>query len=496
MAFRRPVVSILLLLVALLSGGCERQPGEKTLRAELMALIEKEFVPGLFEIRSVRRMGSAPKRDKTTGDDRLTVYFNAQLRFRRDFDLTAWDGPNAASLAFLLGATSKGLAGVLPGGNRENDTLRVHGSRVYARRRGAWQPLLIAARRPPDTGPKSGTQQTITRLSQLAERALQRYGGAEQAVIDEELSTSLKRIERQLDRLADVLSIASGPVGGAYYRFIKALEDNVERTGFRVRNHATQGSVENCQLVQAGGVDLAIAQSNVAALAIAGKGPFTQAGGLPDLRVLSALFPEYLQVVVSADPDITDLTALKGKRVDIGLPDSGSRLDALRLLDALGLRLPDFSDVRESGLEAAVAALQAGELDAFFTTIQAPNQTLQNLFARRQAHLMPITEEVREAMSAKYGSYRRAAVAAHTYPAQSEPVPTLSVTATLIVRADLPDSRVHEILEQLFQSASKLTRENLGLTLFSRESAREGVFMPLHPAAESYLSNREGRAAE
>ncbi len=109
-----------------------------------------------------------------------------------------------------------------------------------------------------------------------------------------------------------------------------------------MRNLATQGSVENCQLVQAGGVDLAIVQSNIAALAIEGKGPFKEGGRLPDIRALSALFPEYLQLVVAKGADIKDLSALKGKRIDIGLPNSGTRVDTLRLLDALGLRLLGF----------------------------------------------------------------------------------------------------------------------------------------------------------
>lgn len=494
MVSRDLFVTITLLLAALLLAACERKPDVADLRSEISVLLEREFAPGLLEISSIRRMGSARSDDKATGDRRLTVYFNAELRFRKDFDLTAWDGLNAASLAFLLGATEKGLVGVRQGGNREDDLLRVHGSRVYALRQGEWRPLLMATRRPSESGQRGETPRIIAQINELAERAAQRYGGAEQAVIDEELTGSIKRIERKLDQLAEILSIASGPAGGAYHRYIQVLEDNAKRTGFRVRNQATRGSVQNCQLVQSGSVDLAITQSNIAALAIAGEGPFKQDGRLPDIRGLSALFPEYIQVVSAAGAGIDSLVALKGKRIDIGLPDSGTRVDALRLLDEAGLGLPDFAEVRESGLEAAIAAMNAGELDAFFTTLQAPAQALQNLLASRKAGLVPLTAEVQSAMLKEHGTYRSATLAAHTYPYQPQEVDTLSVTATLIVRADLSDKRVHDILDQLFESAPKLARENLRLTLLTRQSAHESVLIPLHPAAESYFSTTDRSA--
>jgi TRAP transporter TAXI family solute receptor len=496
MVFRRTAAAFLLALSTLLVAACDRQPGVEELRTELADLLGREFVPGLFEVSALRRMGSAPGRDKATGDQRLTVYFNAELRFRKDFDLTAWDGPNAASLAFLLGATEKGLVGIRPGGNREDDRLRVHGSRLYALRQGDWRPLMMVAAMPGKAAKKSEAPQVLSRLDELTERAIKRYGGAEQAIIDKELGASLTRIERQLDQLAKVVSVASGPVGGAYHRYIQVLEDNVKRTGFPVRNHATQGSVENCQLVQQGRVDIAIAQSNVAALALEGKGPFKEVGRLPDIRALSALFPEYLQVVVAKGAEIEDLSALKGRRIDIGLPNSGTRVDTLRLLDALGLRLSDFSEVRESGLEAAAVAIEQGELDAFFTTLQAPNRSLQNLFASRAAHLLPLTGEVQDVMGAKHRNYRKSVVAPHTYPGQLDPIPTLGVTATLIVRADVPDSKVHDILSRLYTSATGLKRHHLGLTLLNKSSAREGVFIPFHSAAERFYSGTETGVSE
>ena len=78
------------ILLTLLIGACERGPDEVTLKAELAEVLEKNFKPGLFDLVSLRRMGSAPRREAESGDKRLMVYFNTRLRFREPHDLTAW----------------------------------------------------------------------------------------------------------------------------------------------------------------------------------------------------------------------------------------------------------------------------------------------------------------------------------------------------------------------------------------------------------------------
>ncbi len=245
--------------------------------------------------------------------------------------------------------------------------------------------------------------------------------------------------------------------------------------------------MENCLLVQSGAVDIGIVQSNIAALALSGEGPFKSRGKQPDLTVVSALFPEYLQLVVRAGTGIQNLQGLRGKRIDIGLPESGSRVDALRVLDAAGLRLQDFAEIREQGLNGAVAALHKGELDGFFTTLQAPGQALQDILAPGEAQLLSLSPEVQRKVMEQHAVYRAALLPANTYPGQTAPIASLGVTAMLIARRDLPDARVEQLLEGLFKSVEVVAQDNLRVGLLSPHTATEGVTLPLHPAAKRFL---------
>ncbi|MGB5438212.1 MAG: TAXI family TRAP transporter solute-binding subunit [Gammaproteobacteria bacterium] len=488
MASRYTVTLFLVLAQALLSAGCDRVPPAEILHSEVGRLLEGEFKSGLFEIVSLRRLGSSRFGDKETADHRMTVFFNLRVRFREAFDLTRWDGLNGASLAYLLGATEKGIEGIRPGGNETGDTLSIHGSRTYALRQGQWRPLAIGSPEPPPGEKAQETLRLVARINELIERSSVRHGGAERVIIDKELGQAVGRIERKLDQQAQVFSAASGPANGAYSLYIEALERHAGSLGAKVRNYQTQGSVENCQLVHSGGVDIAIAQSNITALAREGKGIFRDRGPLISLRAVAALFPEYIQIVVAAHAGTDRLEALRGKRVDVGLPSSGSRVDALRILNAIGLKPPDFEEISETGLNAAIAAMREGRLDAFFVTLQAPGRALQSLLASGEARLLPIPKDVQQLMQEKYPGYRAATLSPFIYPNQEQEVSTLSLIATLIVHQDFPDKRVEQLLDGLFRSVPIVARDNLRVSLLSPKTARDGLTIPMHPAAEHYFA--------
>src|SRR5262249_16540283 len=137
----------------------------------------------------------------------------------------------------------------------------------------------------------------------------------------------------------------------------------------KIRNVATQGSVANARLIGSKEADYALIQSSVAAMAAGGEGPFAQGYAIPSLRALGSLFPEPVNVVVSARSPIRTIAELRGKRVAIGARGSGTRADALAVLEAHGLTLKDLAEVRDDTLEAAASGLRAGRLDAFFATV-------------------------------------------------------------------------------------------------------------------------------
>jgi len=486
---RTNIVTRLLVITCLgmLLSACERGPDAKSLQAQVQTTLNQQFKEGLFEVISLKRTGSAPFTDKVSSDDKLTVYFNARIRFLANHNLTAWDSLNFATLGYLLGATEKGIEGVSTGGNKKDDVLKVFGTSTYALRSGQWRPVASRTRVPAVGESTSETKKLIDELQLIYQQTAGRRGGAEAKIVDKEIKIAARKINTQLDKLKKVYSVASGPREGMYYRNMHAFEQHLRNKTIKISNYQTDGSVENCNLLQNQSVDVAIVQSNIAAMAFRGQGPFKERGPLSDLRALASLYPEMVHVIVSGKSGITTLEGLKGKRIDIGLPESGSRVDSLRIIETLGYRLSDFTEVREKGIADAIGALKNGTLDGFFVTIHAPARALQDLAALEEIRILPLNEKQVRDLTTE-GVYIPYILPAKSYPGQIQPVTTIGLTAMVIGNQTMPDKRVSELLDTILKSVNAVARKEMRAAFISQQTAQTGISIPLHPAAEKFYT--------
>lgn len=481
---------LLLTILVLLLSACQRGPEESDLKVQIGSLLETEFSPGVFQLNSLKRTGSAPTSDKETGDERLIVYYNARLAFLKDYNLSARDTLGINTLAFLLGATDQGISGFKPGGNQKGDTLEVYGTAHYALRNGQWQAVSIVANTPGYANENTTSSKVaglLGSLTQTYENNAGRLGGKEMQILDRELSSANRKINRQLDVLDNVYSIGSGPKGGNYFEITRMLDQHLSKRKIKTNSYETEGSVENCKLVQSNAIDLAITQNNVAAMAYQGKGLFRDSGAMTNLRAVASLFPEIIHIVVPKESNIQSLHDLKGKRIDIGLPESGSRLDALNILNAAGLKLSDFAQVSENGLKQSSRQLKKGELDAFFTTIESPSLTIQKLAASGNIRFLSLDQTLLQSASEALPNYITLEIPAYTYPKQRKRVYTLGVSALMVANQNLPDQKVWDFLDAIMRSLDELAEDNYKAAFISRQDAQTGITIPMHPGALAYF---------
>src|SRR5690606_38684904 len=147
------------------------------------------------------------------GNARRVVYYNARLEFLRDYALSDWQSVNAASLASLLGAADRGIAGVEPDGNQAGDVIEVRGSISFEDNDG-WQPIdfLSPAAVATETGRGDPTpaERLITQIEDILRLPRATNPEARQAIA-QELDSAHRRIVRRLDRLERAFIIAGGP---------------------------------------------------------------------------------------------------------------------------------------------------------------------------------------------------------------------------------------------------------------------------------------------
>lgn len=479
-----------MLAVLMLLGGCTRGPDEQMLRTEVQEKLSRQLKPGLLEVVAIERRGSAPLPTAGKGARRVIVYYNTTLRFAQDYAFGSWEKLSPASLAYLLGAKEKGLRGIKPQ-NKAGDLLYVYGTATYEASGDGWKTVASVtdgAAPAPDienTAPPSRSKQLIDKLAAMVDIPPPGVGPNEDQVISEELDRAAESIRRRLERRKHVFTFASGPSGGQYTRFVAALIEGLEKAGAKVevRNRETEGSVQNARLLARGEADYTLVQSDVAARAIAGEPPFTRDGPLTTLRALGGLFPEPIHIVVPATSPIRNVADLRGKRVDIGMPNSGTQHDAGLILEAHGLQTRDLAEARQDGPEEAMRRLQKGKLDAFFITTAAPARNLQDLAARQGIRMLSLQDQGINHLVAGNPGLVAMTLPANTYPAQTEPVHTVATVALLVTTSEVPDVEVERLTKLVFSGVNFAPLGSAEGAKVSKQTALRGVTLPLHPGA-------------
>jgi TRAP transporter TAXI family solute receptor len=489
----------LLSLLALLAA-CARGPDEAALKAQVQQQVEKGFKPGLLELVAIKRQGSSPLPSAAGGAERVLVYYNATLRLREGYDFKDWEGLSPATLAQVLGGREKGVFGVKAKENQPGDLLRVYGTGTYERSGEGWRAVAVATREttpaPADPGnaaTASNAKRYLERLVSVVDVGPPGIDPVSDAIVSEELEHALRAIERRRARAKELLTFVSGPADGEYRRVVDAMIGTVARRGrpTHLITVETEGSIENALLLGRGQADYGLIQSDVAWLAATGAGPFAIDGPLTKIAAVGSLYPEPVHVVVPAKSAIRGVQDLRGKRVDLGTPQSGSRLNALGILEAHGVAPKDLAEARGEGLQAAISRLRAGRIDAFFTTVGAPARALQQLAVEFPIRLVPLGPEATRRLIAEQPGLVAITIPANTYPGQAEPRATIAPTALLVAAADTPEQEIKALLELAFEGTDYLAFGSAQGVKISKSTGRRGIAIPLHPAAAAYFGKEK-----
>jgi TRAP transporter TAXI family solute receptor len=284
------------------------------------------------------------------------------------------------------------------------------------------------------------------------------------------------------------LVLATGNRGGVFDRYGEALARVLtdRLTGVTVTTVRTDASVENARLVADGQADLGFSLADTAADAVRGTGAFADP---VDLTALARTYDSYVQLVVRAGSDVTDVRDLPGRPVGLGAPGSGTRVIAERILAAAGIAPTDL-EVDSGPLEAAAEALRARELDAFFFVSGIPNSAVSELATAVPIRLVELERWV-PVMVSRYGpEYVSAPVPTSVYDLPRG-VDTVSVKNYVLASPDLPDAVAYAVTRVMFEAQDAVDRRAPGVRQPSPAAAIFTSPVALHPGARRWYREAE-----
>jgi TRAP transporter TAXI family solute receptor len=273
-----------------------------------------------------------------------------------------------------------------------------------------------------------------------------------------------------------VIRIATGSPAAVYYKYGRAYADiiNRELPGVRATVLVTTASVTNVQMVRDGRAEVAFAQADILSADL-------DTGGL---AALARVYDDQLHLVVRAASGVRTLKDLAGRRVSTGAPGSGTFITAERLLRLAGLR-PAGIQERRLGLDESVAALRAGEIDAFFFSGGLPVGAIAQLAAeqdqQRAIRLVDLGDWVSRMRSEYTDVYGERAVPTSVY--RLPPISTIADPNYLVVSRDLPERIAYELTRILIERRTELDRAHPAAEWLDSRTAIHTVPLDLHPGA-------------
>ena len=285
------------------------------------------------------------------------------------------------------------------------------------------------------------------------------------------------------------LTFATGGESGTYYALGTVLANFVsEKSDTSVTAIVGNGSQANVEDLDAGAVQLAFCQSDVASYAYQGTNLFEETGAVDSFSVVAALYMEQVQIV-TMNPEIKTVADLKGKTVSIGAAGSGVYFNALDILGAYGLSEDDI-DAQYLNFADSADNLKDGKIDAAFIVAGAPTTAITDLSTSKQAYLVEIDAEHAADLIKASPYYNEATIKAGTYAGIDNDVQTLSVGAVVLAADSCSEDDIYAFVGSIFDNLDELKAANAKFGEFDLEKAASVTAVPYHPGAAKYFKEK------
>ncbi|WP_111746447.1 TAXI family TRAP transporter solute-binding subunit [Salinisphaera orenii] len=292
------------------------------------------------------------------------------------------------------------------------------------------------------------------------------------------------------------ITMGSGSTSGLYYPTAVGMSKIINEADVPIRANArsTGASVYNCRAIGKGQLQMGISQNNVAYYAYHGAGiQAFQDNAIKNLRGVTVLYPETIQILARKDADIDSIADMANKRVYVGDIGSGTEQDVKHLFAAYDLNLDDLKSPVRGSSGDAVGLLRDGKIDAMFYSVGLGASAITEAAQTAPIKLVSLSQSKIDQLHDKYSFYTGVTIPGGTYPGVDNDVRAVTLKAMLLTTADLSKKTVKQFMNVVFDKNidafyNDIQNPNLK-KFFKLETALKGMSIPLHPGAVAFFES-------
>jgi TRAP transporter TAXI family solute receptor len=282
------------------------------------------------------------------------------------------------------------------------------------------------------------------------------------------------------------VTVLTGNTSGVYYPLGVGLSQLFRQAvpEANVAVQATAASAENLHLLEAARGEIGFTLADVLSDAWQGRAEAGFATPLRKLRAIAGIYPNYVQIVASAASGIKTLADLKGARISVGAPGSGTELNTRAIVRAAGLTYDDFSKVEYLSFSESVELIKNRQLDVTLQSAGLGVASLRDLASSLAIVVVPIPADVVRKVGRDV--YQPAVIPAGTYEGQLQAVETAAIQNVLVTHDGVSENVVYRMTKAMFEHLEELAASHVSAKQISRENAAKNLPVPLHPGAVAY----------
>jgi uncharacterized protein len=289
---------------------------------------------------------------------------------------------------------------------------------------------------------------------------------------------------------ANELRLMTGPQGGVWVPLGGQIKDILEKAipGTKVQTSPGAG-IANIRGIQEGKADIGFGNTITTADAVLGTGEAPLDKKHDKVCNLATLYPQFFQVVVTADSGITSVKDVKGKGLATQVKGNTGELVARHVLKANGLSYTDMKVGFTNSYTDSVEQVKDGRMQMFTLGTGIPASSVMDLASARDIKLLDLAALLPE-MQKINPAYKIVTIPSGTYPKQDKDVQTLGWYTHLAAACDLSEDVVYKLTAALMPAKDGMSALYKDMAKLTPQIMAGDIGVPFHKGAVKWFKEQ------
>ena len=284
---------------------------------------------------------------------------------------------------------------------------------------------------------------------------------------------------------AQQMTFMTGPQGGSWIPLGGALKGMWEKEISGLQIQAIPGAgIANVRGVDEGKAQIGFGNSSTTVDGLAGNAPYPKK--TTNVCQMANLYPQYFQVVVTADSKVNSFADMKGKSVVTQPKGNTAELLTAEVLKINGLNYQALSKINFQSYTDAVSMVKDGHAQVFTLGTTAPASAVMDLASARDIRLLPVDDKTMAELKKMNAGYNKLTIKAGTYPKQDKDVPVIGYSTHVVVACDLPEDSVYRMTRIMAANVEGMTAIVKSISGLTPKDMALDIGVPLHKGAAKY----------